>query len=238
MRAVSTTNRWISVKNWFVRPSNCSKGLLALQIVHFLFSVPVAYRPHPLYWHVLMQLRMLKLCVGKGRQVIKQLCSRVLQYYSTVATERAGYVLYRTLVATVTDDSALSIDIHTIGWVLVIPSRQQWQMDLTLFKVYPPIPVVWTSLQKSLVPCCICPLANSPINLLAPVPLIPDFKTGWQIEMPKHYCTHSCCFFIVAGFSAKPRRGQSSRFESACLVVKVKVVKRTRTIGADQPFPL
>ena len=27
-----------------------------------------------------MRLRMLKLSVGKGRQVIKQLCSRVLQY--------------------------------------------------------------------------------------------------------------------------------------------------------------
>ena len=41
---------------------------------------------------------MLKLSVGKGRQVIKQLCSRVLQYYATVATERAGYVLYRAVV--------------------------------------------------------------------------------------------------------------------------------------------
>ena len=39
---------------------------------------------------------MLKLSVGKGRQVIKQL--RVLQYYATVATERVGYVLYRALV--------------------------------------------------------------------------------------------------------------------------------------------
>ena len=67
-------------------------------MVHFLFSMPVIYRPHPLYWHVLMRLRMLKLCVGKGHEVIKQLCSRVLQYYSTVVTERAGYVLYRALV--------------------------------------------------------------------------------------------------------------------------------------------
>ena len=55
-------------------------GLLALQIVHFLLSMPVVYRPHPLYWYVLMRLRMLKLSVGKGRQVIQQLCSRVLQY--------------------------------------------------------------------------------------------------------------------------------------------------------------
>ena len=60
--------------------------------------MPVIYQPHPLYWHALMQLRMLKLSVGKGYQVIKQLCSRVLQYYSTVATEHAGYVLYRALV--------------------------------------------------------------------------------------------------------------------------------------------
>ena len=46
---------------------------------------------------MLMRLRMLKLSVGNGRQVIKQLCCRVrvLQYY---ATERAGYVLYRALV--------------------------------------------------------------------------------------------------------------------------------------------
>ena len=46
------------------------KGLLALQIVHFPFSMPVVYQPHPLYWHVLMRLRKLKLSVGKGRQVI------------------------------------------------------------------------------------------------------------------------------------------------------------------------
>ena len=50
------------------------KGLLVLQIMHFLFSMPVVYRPHPLYWHVLMWLCMLMLSVGKGRQVIQQLC--------------------------------------------------------------------------------------------------------------------------------------------------------------------
>ena len=63
--------------------------------MHFLFSMPVAYRPHPLYWHVLMRLRMFKLSLGKGHQVIKLLC---MQYYATVATERAGYVFYRALV--------------------------------------------------------------------------------------------------------------------------------------------
>ena len=41
---------------------------------------------------MLMRLRMLKLCVGRGHQVMKQLYLRVLQYYATVATERAGYV--------------------------------------------------------------------------------------------------------------------------------------------------
>ena len=47
-----------------------------------------------------MRLHMLKLSVEKGRQVIKQLYRRVLQYYAsaTVATECAGYVLYRALV--------------------------------------------------------------------------------------------------------------------------------------------
>ena len=48
---------------------------------------------------MLMQLRMLKLSVGKGHQVMKQLCPRVLQYYATVATEHAGHVLYRALVS-------------------------------------------------------------------------------------------------------------------------------------------
>ena len=60
-------------ENWFVHASNCSKRLTSAIIVHFLFSIPVVYLPHPLYWHVLMRLRMLKLSVGKGRQVIKQL---------------------------------------------------------------------------------------------------------------------------------------------------------------------
>ena len=43
-----------------------------------------------------MRLRMLKYGVGKGHHVMKQLhvhlCLRVL--HATVATERAGYVLY------------------------------------------------------------------------------------------------------------------------------------------------
>ena len=71
---------------------------MALQIVYFLLSMPVVYRPHPPHGQVLMRLRMLKFNVGKGREIIKQLRSRVLQYYFTVATERAGYVLFRALV--------------------------------------------------------------------------------------------------------------------------------------------
>ena len=55
---------------------------------------------HSFSMRMLMRLRMLKLSVGKGRQVIKQLCRRVWQYYATVATERTGYVLYRALVLT------------------------------------------------------------------------------------------------------------------------------------------
>ena len=43
---------------------------------------------------------MLKHCVVKGRHVMKPLhvCLIVLQYYTRVATGRAGYVLYRALV--------------------------------------------------------------------------------------------------------------------------------------------
>ena len=46
---------------------------------------------------MLMRLRMLNLSVGKGRQVMKQLCLRHV-HNTTVATERTGYVLYRALV--------------------------------------------------------------------------------------------------------------------------------------------
>ena len=52
--------------------------------MHYLFSMPVIYQLH---WHVLMQLHMLNISVGKGRQVI------TTQYYTTVAIECAGYVL-------------------------------------------------------------------------------------------------------------------------------------------------
>ena len=41
------------------------EGLLALQIVH-LFSMSVVYRPHPLFWHMLMRLCILKAQCWKG----------------------------------------------------------------------------------------------------------------------------------------------------------------------------
>ena len=44
-----------------------------------------------------MRLRMLKHCVGKGRHVMKQLHVCLISV-AIVATERAGYVLYRALV--------------------------------------------------------------------------------------------------------------------------------------------
>ena len=88
------------MKNWFVHASNCSKRLTsatnrAFSVLHAcgLLTTPTFKQTS-----LLMRLRMLKLCVGKGRQVIEQLCSRVLQYYATVAAGRAGYVLYRALV--------------------------------------------------------------------------------------------------------------------------------------------
>ena len=82
------------MKNWFVSASNPSKRLTSA--TSHAFSVQYAYclstTPTLL---ACAELHMLKLSVGKGHQVIKQLCSRVLQYY---ATECAGYVLYRALV--------------------------------------------------------------------------------------------------------------------------------------------
>ena len=69
--AVSTTNRQISAKNWFPCAIN---GLLVLQIVHFLFNKPVVYRPHPVCWHVVLQLRII-------RSLLEQ---TVLQYYGTL----------------------------------------------------------------------------------------------------------------------------------------------------------
>ena len=67
-----------------------------------------------------MRLRMLKLSVGKGRQVMKQLCLRALQYDATVATERAGYVLYRALVEYVFGGTTLDrlnrIDVLEVEW--------------------------------------------------------------------------------------------------------------------------
>ena len=82
-------NQSVDIGEKLVCTHFAQKGLLVLRIVHYLFSMPVVYRPHPLHGQVLMRLRILKLSVGKGRQVIKQLCDGVLQYYTIVATERS-----------------------------------------------------------------------------------------------------------------------------------------------------
>ena len=68
---------------------------------------------------MLMRLRMLKLSVGKGRQVMKQFCCRVLQYYATVATERAGYVLYRALVIGAMSSHHFALTLHLLLFLLV-----------------------------------------------------------------------------------------------------------------------
>ena len=62
--------------------------------MYFLFSMPVVYWLHPLHRQVLMRLRMLKLSIGKGRQVIKQLCCSIaLQWLQS-----AWHVFFRALV--------------------------------------------------------------------------------------------------------------------------------------------
>ena len=70
-----------------------------------------------------MRLRMLKHCVGKGRHVMKQLhvCLIVLQYDAIVATERAGYVLYRALVIIIIIMSKL------IGTTILSFAYHKWQ---------------------------------------------------------------------------------------------------------------
>ena len=76
-------------ENWFVRTSNCLKRLTSA--TNCAFSVQHAYglSTTPTLLAFADATGMLKLSVGKSRQVIKQLCSRMLQYYTTVATERA-----------------------------------------------------------------------------------------------------------------------------------------------------
>ena len=101
VRAADGTYRW---KTGLYVLRIAQKGLLVLQVMQFLFSMPVVYRPHPLYWHgMLMQLHAQAQC-WKGLSSHKTaLPQRVLEYYATVATERAGYVLYRALVTSVTE---------------------------------------------------------------------------------------------------------------------------------------
>ena len=53
-------------------PARLNLPKMAYYSTTYLFSMPVVYRPHPLYKHV-MRLRMLKLSAGKGGQVITSL---------------------------------------------------------------------------------------------------------------------------------------------------------------------
>ena len=75
----------IGASNYSKKLSNAKNRAFSVQYACGLSTTPL--------FSMLMRLRMLKLSVGKGRQVMKQLCFRVLQYYATVATERLGYVL-------------------------------------------------------------------------------------------------------------------------------------------------
>ena len=85
------------------RTSNRSKGLTSAKNRAFSIQHACGISATPTLLHnLLMQLRMLKLSVGKGCQIIKQLCCRVWRRQSTtlctVAIERAGYVLCRALI--------------------------------------------------------------------------------------------------------------------------------------------
>ena len=75
MRAVSTTNQQISVKKLV-----CMR-LLLLQIVHFLFSMPVVYRPHQLFQYA---------AVTAHAQAQRWKGSSSLQYYATVGYRARG----------------------------------------------------------------------------------------------------------------------------------------------------
>ena len=70
-----------------------------LQIVHFLFSMPVVYRPHPAF-SIIATAHAQALCwKGSSSHITAiyaaECCNTVLLL---VATERAFYVLYRALV--------------------------------------------------------------------------------------------------------------------------------------------
>ena len=85
------------LKNWFIQTSNCSKSA-----PNYAFSVQYGcgLSTTPTTTSMCRYDCAYSSSVGKDRQVIKQLCCRMLQYmyYTTVATECVGYVLYRVLV--------------------------------------------------------------------------------------------------------------------------------------------
>ena len=76
-------------------------GSLALQIVHFPFSMPAVNRPHPLHVLTLTRLRMLDRDAGKGGTGQVNTATALYELesfqcwlcYATMAEERAGYVL-------------------------------------------------------------------------------------------------------------------------------------------------
>ena len=74
-----------------------------------------------------MRLHMLKLCVGNGRQI--------MQYYATVAIERAVYVLYRALVVNGTTTLNFFSQPATYLPVLIL-SFQLGSLDSILKKVH------------------------------------------------------------------------------------------------------
>ena len=81
-------------------------GLLVLQIVDFLFSMPVVYRPHPS-----LAQKYADATAHAQAPCWKRSSSHetaMPQYCATVATERAGYVLYRALVIFVSLDIIFS----------------------------------------------------------------------------------------------------------------------------------
>ena len=72
------------VKTGFHMLRIAEKGLLALQIVYFLFGMSAVYRPHPLCWHVLMrngssiQVITVVECCNAELQSTLGMCSREL----------------------------------------------------------------------------------------------------------------------------------------------------------------
>ena len=89
----------MSVKNWFVRASNCSKRLTSVtnRVLFFclacLWFIDHTHSTGQCWCYCACSSSVLERVVKSQNSF----GSRVLQYYATVATERAGYVLFRAL---------------------------------------------------------------------------------------------------------------------------------------------